>query len=130
MQVKPRFETYKILEQYPFLKDDTGNEMCLTFLEVKLPSDEDEVIESTYKFWVVIGKKQEQWNNKAVGYESNAFWKTKTKEKLFKDIVQGFTIEEKESGEHCIFDTGNYFSDFSKVEKGLRTRFKITRSIG
>ena len=50
MQVKPRFETYKILEQYPFLKDDTGNEMCLTFLEVKLPSDENEIMESTYRF--------------------------------------------------------------------------------
>ena len=45
MQVKPRFETYKILEQYPILTDDTGNEMCLTLLEVKLPSDEDEIME-------------------------------------------------------------------------------------
>ena len=118
MQVKPRFETYKILEQYPILTDDTGNEMCLTLLEVKLPSDEDEIMESTYKFWTVIGKKQEQYNNKAVGYENIAFWKAKTKH-LFKDIVHGFTIEEKEDGVHCVFD----------VEKGLRTFFKINRTL-
>lgn len=119
MQVKPRFETFKILEQYPFLKDDTGNEMCLTLLEVKLPSDEDEVMESAYKFWTVIGKNQHQWNNKAVSYESVAFWKAKTKDKLFKDIVQGFTIEEKEAGEHRFIDKDN---------SGLRTVFKINRN--
>jgi hypothetical protein len=119
MQVKPRFETFKILEQYPFIKDDAGNEMCLTLLEVKLPSDESEVVESTYKYWVVIGKNQHQWNNKAVSYESVAFWRAKKKEKLFKDIVQGFTIEEIESGEHRVFDNDN---------SGLRTVFKINRN--
>lgn len=118
MQVKPRFETFKILEQYPFIKDDTGNEICLTLLEVKLPSNEDEVMESAYKFWTVIGKNQYQWNNKAVSYESVAFWKVKTKEKLFKGIVQGFTIEEKEAGEHKIFDNNS----------GLRTVFLINRN--
>lgn len=118
MQVKPRFETFKIIEQYPFLKDDTGNEMCLTLLEVKLPSNEREVIESTYKFWTVIGKNQYQWNNKAVSYESVAFWKVKTKDKLFNDIIHGFTIEEIEYGSHLLFDNDNY---------GLRTIFKIKK---
>jgi hypothetical protein len=119
MQVKPRFEMFKILEQYPFLKDDTGNEMCLTLLEVKLQSDECEVMESTYKFWTIIGKNQYQWNNKAVSYESVAFWKVKKKDKLFKDTVQGFTIEEKEDGEHRFIDKDNL---------GLRTVFKINRN--
>ena len=120
MQVKPRFETFKIIEQYPFIKDDTGNEMCLTLLEVKLPSDEDEIIESTYTFWTVIGKNQHQWNNKAISYESVAFWKDKTKDKLFNGIVQGFIIEEKEAGEHKFIDNNNL---------GLKTVFKIKRNL-
>lgn len=117
MQVKPRFETYKILEQYPLIKDDTGNEMCLTLLEAKLPSSDDVIVESTYKFWSVIGKNQQQWNNKAVSYSSVAFWKTKTKDKLFKSVIRGFIIEEKEDGEHRLIDNN----------PGLRTVFKIKR---
>ena len=76
----------------------------------------------------MIGKTQHQYNNKAVGYENIAFWKAKTKH-LFKDIVHGFTIEEKEDGVHCVFDTENYFTNFSKAERGLRTFFKINRAL-
>ena len=35
MQVLPHFASYKILEQYPILKDDTGNEFCLTLFNYK-----------------------------------------------------------------------------------------------
>lgn len=118
MQVTPRFETYKIIEQHTILKDDTGNEMCLTLLEVMLPSDDYEAIDSSYKFWTVIGKHKIQWNNKAVSYNSDAFWKAKTKDKLFKGVINGFMVEEKEAGEHFIFDNNNL---------GLRTNFKIKK---
>lgn len=119
MQVKPRFETYKIIEQHPILKDDTGNEMCLTLLEVKLPSNEDEVMESPYRFWTVIGKNQHQWLNKAVSYDGVAYWRSQQKDKLFNDVVNGFAIEEKEHGEHSIID---------KNTKGSTTIFKISRN--
>ena len=118
MQVKPRFETFKILEEYPFMKDDLGNVMCLTLLEVKLPTDESEIIETTYKYWCIAGKKQEQWGNKSISYSSIAFWKAKKKDKLFKDVVNEFTIEEVECGEHTMFDNADF---------GLRTTFKIKR---
>ncbi len=116
MQVKPRFETYKILEQYTVLKDDTGNELCLSLLEVKLPSTEDEIIDSTYKFWTVIGKIQKTWGNKAISYESFAFYKDPNKKNLFKGIVNGFIVEEKEFGQHYVDD----------VNVGLKTKFIIT----
>lgn len=120
MQVIPRFETFKILEEYPFMKDDTGNVICLTLLEVKLPTDESEIIETTYKYWCVAGKRQEQWGNKAVSYNSEAYWNIKKKDRLFKDVVNGFTIEEVECGEHRMFDKDN---------SGLRTTFKIKRNL-
>lgn len=115
MQVKPRFEVYKIIEQYTFLKDDTNNEICLTLLEVKLPNSKMEVIESSYKFWTVIGKNQQIWNNKSVSYESVAYWKSSNKV-LFKDIVNGFLVEEKENGTHNLFS-----------QSGARTTFTINR---
>jgi hypothetical protein len=119
MQVKPRFETFKILQQYPFLKDDTGNDICLTLMEVKPQSHDDEIVETPYQYWCCIGKKQEQWNNKAISYESVAYWKAKSKENLFKGNVNGFDIEEVENGQHFMFD---------KNVCGLRTIFKLKRN--
>ena len=115
MQVRPRFETFKIIEQYPFLKDDTNNEICLTLMEVKLPSNRLELIETPYRFWCCIGSRQEQWNNKAISYQSVAYWRDKKRDKLFKGNINGFKIEEIEDGEHRLFDN-NY---------GLRTTFII-----
>jgi hypothetical protein len=120
MQVKPRFETYKIVEQHSLLKDDTGNEFCLTLLEVKLPSDDDEITETPYKFWTVVGKNQYKWSNKSVSHESIAFWRSDTRKNLFKGTVQGIIIEEIEDGIHTVID---------KDKPGLRTRFKITKKL-
>ena len=119
MQVKPRFESYKIVEQYPFLIDDTGNEICLTLMEVWLKSDETEIMETPYRFWCCIGKRQERWNNKAVSYLDIAFWKDEKRKKLFKDTIHEFLIEEIEDGEHFVF---------SNEKPGLRTCFKLTRN--
>ena len=66
MQVRPRFETFKIIEQYPFLKDDTNNEMCLTLMEVKLTSNRLEIIDTPYRFWCCIGNRQEQEVSEAI----------------------------------------------------------------
>lgn len=118
MQAKPRFETYKILEQYSLLRDDTGNEMCLTLLDVKLPDNEREIAETPYKLWTVIGKNPYQWSNKAISYESCAFWKAQQKENLFKQAVNGFLIEEFQNGGHLVFNDKIW---------GLKTSFKIKR---
>lgn len=117
MQVKPRFKDYKILEQYPLLKDDTSNEICLTLLEVTLPDNDLELMETSYKFWSVMGKNQVQWNNKAISYSHVAFWKEDKKDKLLSVNIKGFLIKEEENGFHNIFDN----------KKGLRTIFKITK---
>lgn len=115
MQVKPRFESYSILEAHPIVTDDTGNEMCLTLVEAKLHSDSFEVMESSYRFWVVMGKKQVQWASKAVSYESIAYWNAEVRS-LFKGEVNGFLIEELSAGTHAL--TG---------QKGLRTKFEIIK---
>ena len=117
MQLKPRFKDYKILEQHPILKDDTGNEMCLTLIEAHIPSNENEVTESPYRYWCVIGKNIVQWGNKATSHESIAYWKL-TEKSMFNGVVNGFTIEEKPDGKHNVFEG----------IIGLRTRFNLTRS--
>lgn len=122
MQVKPRFESFKILEQYSILKDDTGSEICLTLFEVMLPSNIYTFTESSYLFWEVVGKNQEQWNNKSVSYSNIAFWKKKQEHKYFNKTIKGFKIEEIEDGSHFLF--GDY-----KDNESLRTKFIISRAI-
>lgn len=115
MQVKPRFEHYSIIEQHPIFKDDAGNDMCLTLFEVKLKTTEDELINSTYTFWTVVGQRKVVWNNKAVSYSSEAFWNyKKKKDQLLNTEINGLKIVEVISGEHCLFDP---------KETGTRTRF-------
>jgi hypothetical protein len=121
MQVKPRFDFYKFLEHHPIIKDDTGNELCLTLVEAKLPSYPHEFVESTYKFWTIIGRNQRQWNNKAVSYESTAFWKSKER-KLLKIELNGLIIEELTDGTHYVFAA----SVPPKEEIGCRTTFIIS----
>lgn len=117
MQVKPRFEHYNILEQHPIVKDDTGNDMCLTLFEVKLNTTEDELINSTYTFWTVVGQRKFVWNNKAVSYSSEAFWNSKKNQgQMLKTEIKGLKIVEVISGEHCLFDPNG-------KETGTRTRF-------
>jgi hypothetical protein len=113
MQVKPYFESYNILKQIFITKDDTGNDINLTLIEGKLLNTEYEVIDSSYKFWTVIGKNQVQWNNKTVSYESIAYWKALDKS-LLNTEINDFIIEEVKDGFHTLFN-----------EKGLRTKFKI-----
>lgn len=115
MQVKPRFEHYSIIEQHPIVKDDTGNDMCLTLFEVKLNSSEDQLINSTYTFWTVVGHRKVVWNNKAISYSSEAFWNYK-KNQLLNTEIKGLKIVEVISGEHCLFDPKG-------KETGTRTRF-------
>jgi hypothetical protein len=116
MQVKPRFESYKVLKQIPLLKDDLGNDMCLTLLEVKLNSNIFEIVESPYTFWTVLGKNQEQYSNKSIAHSHVAFWREK--KSFFKDIVEGMLVEEIIDGQHFLF------SDIV----GVRTIFKISRT--
>lgn len=115
MQVKPFFKSHKILEQYPILKDDTGNEFCLTLFEVTLPDDNNKVMESSYKFWTVVGNRLTEYFNKSTGYYDVAFYKAKEK-KLFKGEINGFLVEEHNNGVHYVF--GEY---------SLRTIFTIKR---
>ena len=123
MQVKPRFQSYKILEEFYLLTDDTGNKFNLVLIEVKLPDSIDEIVETTYKFWTVIGNnKQITWSNKAVSYEDVCYYKDKVKANLFKEIINGFNIEEVVSGFHHVFVTDNI-----KEQEGLRTTFTIKR---
>lgn len=68
MQVKPRFDNYKILEQNPIFKDDTGAELCLTHFSAKISGDESIIVDSNYTFWTVVSKSSYTWNNKAVSY--------------------------------------------------------------
>lgn len=116
MQVKPRFKSYSILEKYPLFKDDTGNEFCLTLFSVTEEDDEDELIEDGYKFWTIVGKELKQHNNKALSFESIAYWKGEDKEML-SFVVNGFKVQEQRAGVHRLFDND-----------GLRTRFVITRN--
>jgi hypothetical protein len=125
MQVKPRFEYFKILEQYFILKDDTNNDMCLTLFEVKLPDSTTEIIESSYKFWAIVGKTQVSWGNKSsdktpISYDNNAYWRSKERKNLFKGEINGFLIEEEIRGFHNMFLT-----KFPPDEKefGLKTAF-------
>ena len=126
MQVKPRFSKYKILKKMPLLTDDTNNIISLCKFEVLLPSDNDEVIETTYCYWTVCGEKQETYGNKSIGYSSIAFWKSKTK-KLLKEEIDGILVEEIEDGSHRVFGENMFFCSPEKV--GLRTKFKITKII-
>lgn len=117
MQVKPCFESYKILEQHFITKDDTHNDMSLTLLEVKLKSDDDIIIDSSYRFWAVMGGKKEVWANKAESYESIAFWENPRKP-FINTIINGFSIEEVLNG--------GFYNEKNK-SLGIRTKFKIER---
>lgn len=121
MQVKPRFDNYKFLEQFPIIKDDTGNELCLSLIEAKLPNTNSEFVISYYKYWTVVGKKQDKWGNGAISYSDIAYWKEKNK-KLLKIEINGFLIEEIDAGLHHIFCAGipKNENDF-----GQRTSFII-----
>lgn len=127
MQVKPAFENFKILEQYSILSDDTNNEMCLTLFEVKLKDPHSQIIiESTYKMWTVVGKKQEQWGNKAISYSDAAFWRSSNKNrKLYSGIINNIKIVEKLDGNHHLFVT-KY--PIQENEVGIRTKFEISRT--
>ena len=105
MQVKPRFENFKIVKSYPIITDDIGNQMCLCLIEVKPNSDDSEIVISSYKCWTVIGTKiTTNYKNGAVGYNSNAYWKNKKlKRKLIKTEIENIKIEEKICGEHSLF---------------------------
>lgn len=124
MQVLPHFANYKILEKYPILKDDAGDEFCLTLLEVMPHSDDTTIVVNPYQLWIVVSTRKEVFSNKSVAYNEIAVWKTKTKDNLFKEIINGFLIEEYENGYHAMFSEG-IFSHPKKI--GLRTGFKITR---
>ena len=124
MQVLPHFASYKILEQYPILKDDTGNEFCLTLFEVMPNSDDTTIVVNPYQLWIVVSSRKDVFSNKAVAYNGTAVWKTKEKDSLFKEIINGFLIEEYEYGYHGMF-SGGIFCHPKKF--GLSTRFKITR---
>lgn len=117
MQVKPRFDKYSFIEQHSIIKDDCGNDMCLTLLEVFYPKDEYEIQEEGYKFWTVIGRNREVWGNKAIGYEGVAFWNNKKRD-LLTIKIKDFIITEINNGEHNLFD---------KDKQGLRTIFKIEK---
>jgi len=115
-----------MLEKYPIVKDDTGNQMTLVLAEAKLPDCKYgmEMTASTYKFWTVIATQQYVWGNKAVSHESVAYWKHTTKRKLLKLNMHGFDIEELEDGTHNVFTTG---FESTPETSGMRTRFKLTR---
>lgn len=113
MQVKPRFKNYKIVENYPIEKDDTGNSICLCKLEVTPRTYEDEIPISSYFFWTVMGLNQEVYGNKAVGYHNIAFWKEE-KDVLYKGEIEGILIEEVNDGNHFLFQ-----------EIGFRTKYNI-----
>jgi hypothetical protein len=129
MQVKPRFEFFKIIEQYFILKDDTNNDICLTLLEVKLHDSKFEIMESTYKFWTIVGKTQISWGNKnsdktPISYDETAYWKSKERNNLFKGEIHGFFIEEIKNGFHNMFLT-KFPPD--EQEFGLRTQFNFKK---
>jgi hypothetical protein len=107
MQVKPRFNSYKIIQQIPLCKDDYGNQMCLTTIEYSILDKHDILIE-------VISDKKEKWNNGAESYSSIAYYNVLTKE-LLKITIDNLLIEELEDGYHTLNN------------KGLRTKFKITQ---
>jgi hypothetical protein len=122
MQVKPRFESYKILETHPIVIDDTGNQISLTLISATLPSDKDEIVTTPYQFWAVIGKNQVVWGNKAISYDSAAFWKHDNKRKLISTIINDIEITEVEDGEHGLFIIPR-----TQEIPGKRTRFKIKK---
>ena len=124
MQVLPHFASYKILERYPILKDDTGNEFCLTLFEVMPNSDDTTIVVNPYQLWIVVSSRKEFFSNKAVAYNDIASWKTKEKDSFFKEIVNGFLIEEYEYGYNGIF-SGDSYNSPKKI--GLNTGFKIAR---
>jgi hypothetical protein len=128
MQVKPHFESYKILEQHPILKDDTGNEMCLTLFEVKLKDNENEVTETAYQFWRVVGKTQIQHNNKAISYECEAYWNANQRKNMYKGVVNGFLVEEAYYGVHNVFNKVFDRNDPDEINKlDIKTSFKLKR---
>lgn len=118
MQIKPRFIKCDALEQYPILKDDLGNEACLTLFEATFPDDGDTLIISSYKFWSVCGKNIEQYSNGAIARSSYFYWNTSIKNELYKGSINGIYIEEFECGQHCMF---------SYKEPGIKTGFKIKK---
>lgn len=107
MQVKPRFKDYKIISQIPLLKDDYGNQMCLT--EIEYINDNNKVILTE-----VISDKKEKWNNGAESYSSIAYYNVLNKE-LLNIKINNFHIEELKDGYHNL------------TNKGLRTKFQITK---
>ena len=116
MQVKPRFESYKFLEQYPIVKDDLGNEMCLTLVEAKIKSNMFERVHSVYQYWAIVSKTKEQYNNGAVGYSRDAFWDCeKLDRELIHNSINGIEFKEVECGKHSMFP--NRF--------GIKTRFEF-----
>lgn len=118
MQVKPRFESYKILEQHHVLKDDKGEELCLTLFEAKLPDNEHDMIVTPYRFWTVVCKNSYQWANKAVSYEDCAYYRKEPK--LFSGIINGIEVEEYLCGTHRVLDDD---------KSGPKTSFKIRKEL-
>ena len=117
MQTKPRFERSTFIEQYPVVTDDTGNTMMLTLVEATPQSVNGEFVVSPYRFWVVIGKRQEKWGNGVVSYEDHCYWKAKDKE-MIKTEVNGLVIEEYAAGGHFMFPQDGL---------GLKTSFRISK---
>jgi hypothetical protein len=123
MQLKPRFEKFKIKERHKLLKDDSGATFYLTKVEAFIPSDKNEVTTTPYEYWCVINDKQDNWSNKkVVSYGSEAFWKANERTNLLDTEIKGLRIKEVFSGSHYYFSTKKMPSD---EDKGVRTTFEI-----
>ena len=120
MQVKPENRKIKILERYPLLKDDTGEELSLTKLALYPRTTCEGFYIKPAVIWIVISKNTTKWGNKAVSYEEAAYWKG-TDHELSTWDIEGFTIEEYYAGYHAMFNRS-----MSNKPSGLKTQFKIT----
>ena len=77
MQIKPMFESFKILETHHIIKDDSGNDMVLALCEIKRKDSEYDIINDSYTIYTVLGLTQTSYTNGAIAYYSNAFWNGK-----------------------------------------------------
>lgn len=126
MQLKPRFESFKIKEKHELLKDDTGATFSLTKIQVYLPQNKYEIAISPYEYWCVINDKMDIWSDKTtISFGSYAFWKDSKRENLIQKTICGVKIKEVLSGEHYIF-CNKKMPKRKDGDFGVKTTFEIS----
>lgn len=125
MQLKPRFENFKIKERYELLTDDNGIKFFLTKIEAYIKSDKLELTITPYEFWCVVNNKTNDWSNKKIiSYSSDAFWKSHKKDVLFNKVINGIRVKEVLNGKHYIFCNKQVPKE--ETDFGIKTTFEVS----